>query len=113
MHERWEYKLLIERGLTRRLKDAEGVDYGRFSQELLTTYGDRPNDIRLKELDEIVNPTWSPDGNRIAFTGLVGGVTDLFIYDLPASQLRRVTNDAFAESSGIRPHIIRRVIFTV
>jgi Tol biopolymer transport system component len=54
-------------------------------------------EIRLPELDEILNPSWSPDGTRIAFSGLVGGFTDLFIYDLNASQLKRLTNDAFAE----------------
>ena len=30
----------------------------------------------------MLNPTWSPDGNSIAFSGLVGGFTDLFVYDL-------------------------------
>ena len=45
----------------------------------------------------MLNPTWSPDGNRIAFSGLVGGLNDLFVYDLAASTLQRLTNDAFAE----------------
>jgi hypothetical protein len=62
-----------------------------------TVSGDKEREIALKDVDEVVNPTWSPDGSRIAFTGLVGGVTDLFIYDLQASQLRRVTDDAYAE----------------
>src|SRR3954447_12938555 len=59
--------------------------------------GHKEREIRLKELDEILNPTWSPDGNQIAFSALVGGLNDLFIYDLGASTLRRVTNDAFSE----------------
>jgi Tol biopolymer transport system component len=59
--------------------------------------GRKEREVELKTLDEVLNPTWSPAGDRIAFTGLVGGVTDLFIYDLQSSQLRRVTNDAFAE----------------
>ena len=33
-------------------------------------------------VDEITNPTWSPDGRSIVFTGLVGGMSDLFILDL-------------------------------
>ena len=42
-------------------------------------------------------PTWSPDGNRIAFSALVGGLNDLFVYDLQANSLKRLTDDAFAE----------------
>ena len=59
--------------------------------------GKREREIRLKEIDEVLNPTWSSDGNRIAFSGLVGGLTDLFVYDIAASSLKRLTNDAFAE----------------
>jgi Tol biopolymer transport system component len=59
--------------------------------------GDREREIRLRELDEILNPTWSPDGSRLAFSALVGGLSDLFVYDIAAASLRRVTQDAFAE----------------
>ncbi len=59
--------------------------------------GKRLREIPLKELDEVLNPAWSPDGNFIAFSGLVGGLNDLFVYDLSAGTLRRLTNDAYAE----------------
>ena len=59
--------------------------------------GNREREVRVKEVDEILNPTWSSDGQRIAFSGLVGGVNDLFVYDLNANALKRLTNDAFAE----------------
>ena len=59
--------------------------------------GNREREIRLKELDEVLNPTWSSDGNRIAFSGLVGGLTDLFVYDLSSSTLKRLTSDPYAE----------------
>jgi Tol biopolymer transport system component len=62
------------------------VDNGRTDRE-----------IRLPDIDEVLNPAWSPDGNRIAFSGLVGGLNDLFVYDLKAGSVRRLTNDAFAE----------------
>jgi Tol biopolymer transport system component len=29
-----------------------------------------------------MSPTWSPDGKSIAFAGLDGGLSDLFITDL-------------------------------
>jgi Tol biopolymer transport system component len=59
--------------------------------------GRKEREIALKELDEVLNPTWSPDGNRIAFSAMAGGLNDLFIYDIAAASLRRITNDAFAE----------------
>ena len=54
-------------------------------------------EIKLSSVGEIFNPTWSPDGKTIAFSALVGGVTDLFLYDLERSQLQRLTDDPFAD----------------
>ena len=39
MHDQWEYKLLTGHGLRQTLRDAEGVAYGRMSQELLNRLG--------------------------------------------------------------------------
>jgi hypothetical protein len=39
MHDQWEYKLLIGHWLRQNLRDAEGVEYGRLSQELLNRLG--------------------------------------------------------------------------
>jgi len=51
----------------------------------------------FSELDQIFNPTWSPDGRWIAFSASVGGQLDLFAYDFEAGILRRFTNDAYGE----------------
>jgi hypothetical protein len=59
--------------------------------------GDVDREIRFPELGEIFQPTWSPDGRLIAFTGQVGGVTDLFVHDIAAATTRRLTNDPFAD----------------
>jgi dipeptidyl aminopeptidase/acylaminoacyl peptidase len=59
--------------------------------------GKKVDEITLKELDEVLNPAWSPDGNQIAFSGLVGGYNDLFVYNLSTRALRRLTSDAYAE----------------
>ena len=42
-------------------------------------------------------PSFSPDGKRVVFAALAGGFTDLFVYDLEAGALRRLTEDAYAD----------------
>ncbi|NUM75032.1 PD40 domain-containing protein [candidate division KSB1 bacterium] len=54
-------------------------------------------EFRFPQLGEIFNPTWSPDGRFIAFSALVQGMTDLFIFDLKADSLRRVTRDFYSD----------------
>jgi len=54
-------------------------------------------EIHFPELGEILHPAWSPDGRYVAFSAQSGGFTDLYIYDLQADSMRRVTNDAFAD----------------
>src|SRR5467141_3709188 len=59
--------------------------------------GDLIKEIKFPSLGEILNPTWSPDAKQIAFSAQVGGVTDLFVYELDSGELRRLTNDAYAD----------------
>jgi hypothetical protein len=54
-------------------------------------------DIPMPKMGEIYNPTWSPDGQRIAFSALAGGLTDLYVYDLGTKQVTRLTEDAYAD----------------
>jgi Tol biopolymer transport system component len=54
-------------------------------------------DVRLGDLGEVFSPSWSPDGNRIVFSAIAGGLTDLYLYDLKADKRQRLTNDAFAD----------------
>ncbi len=75
-----------------------GISKGEAVLALLNANnGKRERTIEVKGADEVLNPTWSQDGRFIAFSGLVGGFNDLFVYDLEAGTLRRLTNDAFAE----------------
>jgi hypothetical protein len=76
------------------------VDNGRIERE-----------VPFKQLGEIFDPTWSPDGRRVAFVALVGGLMDLFIYDLHAGSLKRVTDDAFAELQPTWSPDGRRIAF--
>jgi hypothetical protein len=59
--------------------------------------GDVLQEVRFPDLGEIFQPSWSPDGNVIAFSAQVGGFTDLFVHDLTSGQTSRLTNDMFAD----------------
>lgn len=54
-------------------------------------------EIPFPKLGEIMDPAWSPDGRYIAFSAIVGGLSDLYLYDLSADSLHRLTNDAYAD----------------
>lgn len=74
------------------------VTKGRPGLALLDVKQDKiSHEIRLPQLGEIFNPTWSPDGKQIAFSALANGMSDIFIYDLPADSLRRITNDFYSD----------------
>jgi hypothetical protein len=57
-------------------------------------------EIKIEEAGEIFQPAWSPNGEHLAFSAQVGGVTDLFVYDFGSKQVRRLTNDV---SSDLQP----------
>jgi hypothetical protein len=62
-----------------------------------TMDGRRLAEHEFPDLGEIFNPAWSPDGRQVAFSGLVGGVLDLFVFDLESHVLTRLTDDPFAD----------------
>jgi Tol biopolymer transport system component len=51
----------------------------------------------LATLGEIYNPSWSPDGTRLVFSGLAGGLSDLFVFTIATRTLGRLTTDAYAD----------------
>jgi len=73
-----------------------GISQGQPILTIIDAEGRKENEYKFKEIGEIFNPTWSRDGNKIAFSGLVGGFTDLFIYDVDKEQLRRMTEDPYS-----------------
>ncbi len=59
--------------------------------------GSLQREIPFSGLGEILHPAWSPDGRWVVFAAQAGGLTDLYLYDLQADSLHRLTNDAFAD----------------
>ena len=59
--------------------------------------GRKEGEYEFKELGEIYNPAFSPDGKRIAFSALTGGVLDLYVYTPETKSLQRLTDDPFAD----------------
>jgi len=53
--------------------------------------------IKVPGLEAINNVAWSPDGKQIAIAGQTTGVSDLFIYDIDSKDVKRLTNDKFAD----------------
>jgi Tol biopolymer transport system component len=73
--------------------------------------GDKEREYPVAQIDEIFNPTWAPDGNAIAFTGLSRGLTDLWVLDLTTGQPRQLTNDPFADLQPAWSPDGRRIAF--
>ena len=67
--------------------------------------GKNEREIKLAGISEVVNPAWSPDGHQIVFSALVGGLNDLYTYDLTKDKddktaLRRLTIAAMRTQSS-------------
>ena len=74
--------------------------------------GKRESVIELPDVDEIINPTWSPDGQVIAFTGMREGLTDLYTYSLQTKELTQLTDDAYSDIHPAWAPDNRRIVFS-
>ena len=54
--------------------------------------------VQLRTVDDPESPDISPDGRRVAFAALQGGVGDIFVVDLQTQEVTNVTKDTFADS---------------
>jgi Tol biopolymer transport system component len=59
--------------------------------------GRRDLEQEFPDIGEIFNPAWSPDSRQIAFSGLKGGILDLYLFDLDTRKVTQLTNDPFAD----------------
>ena len=74
--------------------------------------GKRDREIPVKGVDEILNPSWAPDGHAIAFTGMRAGLTDLYLFEFgrrahPAIHERRLCGFASGLVAGQPSHRVR------
>ncbi|MEA2239986.1 MAG: hypothetical protein QOC81_4710 [Thermoanaerobaculia bacterium] len=53
--------------------------------------------VRVPGIDAMTNVAWSPDGHTIVIAGQSTGVSDLFLFDTESKEVRRLTNDKFAD----------------
>jgi len=51
----------------------------------------------IPNIPSFSNIDWSPDGNKILFSGLKDGQSDLFTIDLNSKEVTQLTNDYFAQ----------------
>jgi Tol biopolymer transport system component len=60
---------------------------------------DRNKEVKRIELklSGVTTPAWSPDGQQLVFTGYDGGLSDLFVVSRNGSNLRRLTQDKYAD----------------
>lgn len=59
--------------------------------------GNRLQEFVVDGVSEISNPTWSPDGSTIVFSGLAGGISDLYALNVASGESRKLTDDMYAD----------------
>jgi Tol biopolymer transport system component len=57
----------------------------------------RVETVKVPGIDAISNVAWSPDNRTIVLSGQATGVSDLFLYDTESKDVRRLTNDKYAD----------------
>jgi Tol biopolymer transport system component len=53
--------------------------------------------LKVPGIDAITSVAWSPDGHTIVISGQATGVSDLFLFDTDSKEVRRLTNDKYAD----------------
>ncbi|HUP66464.1 MAG TPA: hypothetical protein VM557_14430 [Thermoanaerobaculia bacterium] len=53
------------------------------------------------DVEQQLNPTFSPDGRSIAFHAFSGNRSDIFVYDIESERVRNLTNDPFFDAAPV------------
>ncbi len=59
--------------------------------------GKTVHSYQLPGLDFFSNPTWSPDGKRIAVAGTIKGVSDIYVFEPSVRTLHNITSDKWSD----------------
>lgn len=59
--------------------------------------GDVIKKLSFPSLASMTAPAWSPDGQRMVFTGLRGGISDLYTATVEGTDLKQLTDDRYAQ----------------
>ncbi len=59
--------------------------------------GDVEETITLPRVDGITYLAWSPDGERLAVAGTIGGISNMFLLDLEERSYEQLTDDRYSE----------------
>ncbi|MFK7846453.1 MAG: BamA/TamA family outer membrane protein [Rhodothermales bacterium] len=69
--------------------------------------------FQFSDLMAIYSPTWSPDGERIAFSSIDrGGFSDLYIFTLESGVLEKLTDDIYDERDPAWSPDGNRIVFS-
>ncbi len=89
-----------------------GIIKGKPALTIMDMRRDRiEREVPFPEIGEILSPSWSPDGGSIAFCGLTGGVTDIFVYELETKVVRQLTRDVYGDLQPVWSPDGRRIAF--
>ncbi|MFW5707024.1 MAG: tolB protein precursor [Bacteroidota bacterium] len=56
----------------------------------------RSRHIPVEGVPSLNNPSWSPDGKYLVFSGLVDGVGNLYMLDMETKEVEQLTNDRYS-----------------
>jgi hypothetical protein len=63
--------------------------------------GSIERNVPIADLEQELNPTYSPDGKWIAFTAFRGNQADIFLYEVTNGSVQNITNDRFFDAAPV------------
>lgn len=64
------------------------------------------------DVEQQLNPTFSPDGRLVAFHGFTGNQADIFVYDLETGATENITRDPFYDAAPVFTPDGRSIVYS-